>query len=49
MPPYPAREGGCVLSATIDNFAWGSLRSRNDDQIRIESADLGLCSQLHSR
>jgi D-glycero-alpha-D-manno-heptose-7-phosphate kinase len=42
VPPYPAREGGCVLSATIDNFAWGSLRSRNDDQIKIESVDLGL-------
>jgi D-glycero-alpha-D-manno-heptose-7-phosphate kinase len=42
VPPFPEREGGCVLNATIDNFAWGSLRSRTDDQIEIESADLGI-------
>jgi D-glycero-alpha-D-manno-heptose-7-phosphate kinase len=42
VPPYPERYGGCVLNATIDNFAWGSLRPRNDGRIRIESADLDL-------
>ncbi len=42
VPPYPEREGGCVLNATIDNYAWGSLRPRMDDQIRIESVDLGI-------
>jgi D-glycero-alpha-D-manno-heptose-7-phosphate kinase len=42
VPPYPEREGGCVLNATIDNFAWGSLRPRADDKIEIESADLDL-------
>jgi len=42
VPPYPERYGGCVLNATIDNFAWGSLRPRNDGKIRIESADLDL-------
>lgn len=42
VPPYPEREGGCVLNATIDNFAWGSLTPRDDDQIRIESADVGV-------
>lgn len=42
VPPYPEREGGCVLNATIDNFAWGSLRPRTDDKIEIESADLGI-------
>jgi D-glycero-alpha-D-manno-heptose-7-phosphate kinase len=42
VPPFPEREGGCVLNATIDNFAWGSLRTRSDDQIRLESLDLGL-------
>lgn len=43
MPPYPEREGGCVLNATIDSFAWGSLRPRSDDSIRLESVDLGIC------
>ena len=42
VPPYPEREGGCVLNATIDNYAWGSLRPRQDGQIRIESVDLGI-------
>ena len=42
VPPYPESEGGCVLNATIDNYAWGSLRPREDGRIRIESVDLGL-------
>jgi D-glycero-alpha-D-manno-heptose-7-phosphate kinase len=42
VPPFPEREGGCVLNATISNFAWGSLKPRVDDQIRIESADIGI-------
>jgi D-glycero-alpha-D-manno-heptose-7-phosphate kinase len=42
VPPYPEREGGCVLNATIDSYAWGSLRPRNDGRIRIESVDLGI-------
>lgn len=42
VPPFPEREGGCVLNATIDNFAWGSLRPRDDDRIQIESVDLGI-------
>src|SRR6202035_2598013 len=43
VPPHPEREGGCVLNATIDSFAWGSLRSRQDKKIKLESADLGIC------
>jgi D-glycero-alpha-D-manno-heptose-7-phosphate kinase len=42
VPPYPEREGGCVLNATIDSYAWGSLRPREDGRIRIESIDLGV-------
>ena len=42
VPPYPEREGGCVLNATIDHYAWGSLRPRDDGRIRIESLDLGV-------
>jgi D-glycero-alpha-D-manno-heptose-7-phosphate kinase len=40
VPPFPEREGGCVLNATINNFAWGSLRPREDGHIGIESVDL---------
>lgn len=46
MPPYPEREGGCVLNATIDSFAWGSLRQRNDGSTKLESVDLGLCLEF---
>jgi D-glycero-alpha-D-manno-heptose-7-phosphate kinase len=42
VPPYPQQEGGCVLNATIDSYAWGSLRPRNDGRIRIESVDFGI-------
>ncbi len=37
--PFMDREGGCVLNATITRYAWGTLASRDDGQIRIESAD----------
>ncbi len=42
VPPYPETYGGCVLNATIDSYAWGSLRPRQDKRISIESADLDL-------
>jgi D-glycero-alpha-D-manno-heptose-7-phosphate kinase len=34
-------EGGCVLNATINRYAWGSLRPRQDRKIQIESVDFG--------
>ncbi|HWR36300.1 MAG TPA: GHMP kinase [Clostridia bacterium] len=46
VPPYPQTHGGCVLNATIDNFAWGSLRSRPDGIIKIESVDLDLSMEF---
>ncbi len=42
VPPFPAQEGGLVLNATINRYAYGTLRPRQDEQIRIESADLDL-------
>jgi D-glycero-alpha-D-manno-heptose-7-phosphate kinase len=41
VPPFPEREGGLVLSATIDRHAYATLRPRNDSRISIASADLG--------
>jgi D-glycero-alpha-D-manno-heptose-7-phosphate kinase len=40
VPPYPAEEGGLVLSATINRYAYGTLRPRTDRQIGIQSLDL---------
>lgn len=39
VPPFPATEGGCVLSATIDRYAQGSLTPRTDRMVTIESVD----------
>ncbi len=40
VPPYPAEQGGLVLSATINRYAYGTLRPREDRQIGIQSLDL---------
>lgn len=39
VPPYPEMEGGCVLSATITRYAYGTLRPRHDGQIVVRSVD----------
>jgi D-glycero-alpha-D-manno-heptose-7-phosphate kinase len=49
VPPYPQLYGGCVLNATIDSFAWGSLRPRTDGITRIASADLGIEVEFNAR
>jgi D-glycero-alpha-D-manno-heptose-7-phosphate kinase len=40
VPPYPEENGGLVLSATINRYAYGTLRPRQDRQIGIQSLDL---------
>ncbi len=42
VPPFPERETGLVLSATINRYAHGTLRPRTDGRIRLESHDLGI-------
>lgn len=42
VPPYPEEEGGLVLSATINRYAYGTLRPREDRKIGIQSLDLDL-------
>jgi len=41
VAPFPEREGGLVLSATINRYAHGTLKPRTDGRIRLESLDLG--------
>ena len=42
VPPFPEREGGLVLNATINRYAYGTLVPRDDDSITIESHDYGM-------
>jgi len=42
VPPFSDTEGGVVLSATINRFAYGSLSPRADDRVSIESVDFGM-------
>jgi D-glycero-alpha-D-manno-heptose-7-phosphate kinase len=42
VAPFPEREGGLVLSATINRYAHGTLRPSTDGRIRLESHDLDL-------
>jgi len=49
VPPFPEREGGCVLSSTINRYAWGTLKPRDDGQICINSLDFGVSLTYASR
>jgi len=42
VPPFPAQEGGVVMSATINRYAYGALVPRDDDSITVESVDFGM-------
>jgi D-glycero-alpha-D-manno-heptose-7-phosphate kinase len=46
VPPYPAEKGGLVLSATINRYAYGTLRPRDDRQIVIQSLDLDVVASI---
>lgn len=42
VPPFPEREGGLVMSATINRYAYGALAPREDSNIGVESVDFGM-------
>jgi D-glycero-alpha-D-manno-heptose-7-phosphate kinase len=46
VPPFPEREGGLVLNATINRYAYGTLRGRDDGAITIHSYDYGSSVEL---
>jgi len=49
VAPFPEREGGAVLSSTINRYAWGTLRARDDGRICINSRDFGVSLAYASR
>ncbi len=42
VPPFCTREGGCVLNATVNRYAYGKLRPRKDKNVQIDSVDFGV-------
>jgi D-glycero-alpha-D-manno-heptose-7-phosphate kinase len=46
VAPFPEREGGLVLNATINRYAYGTLRPRDDDNLQINSLDYGLSAEF---
>jgi D-glycero-alpha-D-manno-heptose-7-phosphate kinase len=42
VPPFPQLEGGCVLSTTINRYAYGTLKPRTDRNIHVRSLDFGV-------
>jgi D-glycero-alpha-D-manno-heptose-7-phosphate kinase len=46
VPPFPSAEGGCVLCATIDRYAYGSLVPRTDRMVTIESVDFKTTAEM---
>ncbi len=47
VPPYVEERGGVVLSATIDKYAYGSLRLRDDPNITVQSLDYDIVAKYH--
>lgn len=39
VPPYCDERGGCVVSATINKYSYGTLETRDDKKINIDSVD----------
>ncbi|HEX4009194.1 MAG TPA: hypothetical protein VHX62_04270 [Solirubrobacteraceae bacterium] len=49
VAPFPEREGGVVLSTTINRYAYGTVRKRCDGQAHVESLDFDLAATFPAR
>ncbi|HPU13162.1 MAG TPA: GHMP kinase [Aeromicrobium sp.] len=47
VAPFPEREGGAVLSATISQYSYCTLRPRTDGQVTIKSLDFNSTVGFH--
>lgn len=45
VEPYVSEQGGVVLSTTIDKYAYGSMRTREDPQITVTSLDYDIVAK----
>jgi len=48
VSPYPEERGGVVLSATIDKYAFGSLRPVDNGEIHVTSLDYDIVAKYHA-
>lgn len=48
VSPYPEERGGVVLSATIDKYAFGSLRPVDNGEINVTSLDYDIVAKYHA-
>ncbi len=46
VPPYPQEHGGMVLSATINQYAYASLRPRRDSRLTLASLDYDMVARF---
>lgn len=45
VSPYPEEHGGCVLSATINHYAYATLRPRRDQRLTLASLDYDMVAR----
>ena len=45
VSPYPEEHGGMVLSATINQYAYASLRPRRDSRLTLASLDYDIVAK----
>jgi D-glycero-alpha-D-manno-heptose-7-phosphate kinase len=48
VKPYPEEKGGCVLSCTIDKYAYATIRPRDDQEVHVTSLDYNLLAKYHT-
>lgn len=49
VSPYLEEKGGCVVSTTINKYAWGTLQLRKDRRVVLHSADMGVMKEFDKR
>jgi len=48
VSPYPEERGGVVLSATVDKYAYGSLKPTDNGEIHVTSLDYDIVAKYHA-